>query len=415
MTRKLPWLGLAGLIALLAAAACGDDPKQPKPAQACDDVVCDTEHGMACDPVDGLCKCGGPGGLVCGEDQTCVVDPSPACVSNACDLQTCERGQSCDPTDGECKCGNTACAADEECVQGITCVKGRLCEGVTCGEGETCDAADGQCKCGSVNPVLCSFGETCQNDTCTPDACAGVNCGAGMECNPADGLCHCGSEAGPVCSSGQSCVTDDTGSRCDGVDVCADAANRCFGGTVCDPTDPAGSCRCGGIGPTAPVCAPDQTCTSSGICAGGDKCLNVACTNGTSCDPEDGACKCGGVGGLTCAANQLCVLANNNAACANGCDALSPTACGAGEGCYFDASQRDFGSFCALAGVTGEGGTCTAPTDCAAGLHCTAGTPNNKCLKYCDAAANTGCNANQACVQVPNAPAGLGTCRQLAN
>jgi hypothetical protein len=76
---------------------------------ACFGVSC--SNGTTCDPVDGQCKCGGPGGPQCGPNQICSLGPPAKCQGGAqCTLpdggpKVCSLGTSCDPEDGVCKCG----------------------------------------------------------------------------------------------------------------------------------------------------------------------------------------------------------------------------------------------------------------------------------------------------------------------
>ncbi len=423
MTHKLRWLLVAGTMAFLAAsaAACGDDETEPtEQPTRCDDVVCGDDPNVACDPADGIYKCGFPehaGAVACGPGQLCTVDPAPACTSGLCDLVTCTGGQACDPGDGLCKCGSAPCGEGEQCVQN-TCVASNLCVGVTCGASEACDPADGLCKCGGA---ICTFGQSCQDGACTDDACAGVNCGPGTECNPDDGLCHCGGVDGDVCTTGQACVDDGTTAYCDGVDLCENASIRCQGGTVCDPAD--GQCRCGGVGPTAPICGAGQTCDATlDQCLGGDQCTQpdgnpVECGNGTSCDPENGLCKCGGLGGDTCGNQQVCVDISGAATCANPCSPIEQATCGEGAGCFFDPMQRSLGAFCATTGENPvpEGGNCSAVTECAPGLHCVAAADANRCRPYCDTSSETPCDdENRICVPLAGAPQNVGVCLTIS-
>lgn len=420
MTHKLRWSVLAGLMALLSASAvaCGsnDDGDEKKPTSLCDGVTCGTNE--TCDPDDGQCKCGdSSNAVVCGNGERCELDPSPTCISTLCDIPNCDRGMSCDPTDGLCKCGNS----------GATCADGEVCVDGACQTGGGNECNGGDCLCGEgENGSLCSFGQTCENGTCKDDPCAGVNCAAGTECNPNDGICHCGGANGTICAHGQACVDDGTGNfACNGPDVCA--GNTCTGGTVCDPTGfdasgkPIAVCRCGGIG-TAPICGADQTCdVATGRCLGGDQCAGVECTGGTSCDPEDGACKCGGFGGTVCGASEVCAAIDGAAACSKSCNPLVQTSCGSETlGCYFDVSQPSTGAFCAptAANAPGNGSTCDSATACAAGYHCVASGDANRCRAYCDparGAADCG-NANDwTCHTDPSMglPAGVGICRAL--
>lgn len=75
-------------------------------------------NGTRCDPADGTCKCGGPGGVVCVEGQTCSTDPLPHCLSDLCIDVVCPSEERCDPTDGTCRCGVAICAQGEVCSAG---------------------------------------------------------------------------------------------------------------------------------------------------------------------------------------------------------------------------------------------------------------------------------------------------------
>jgi hypothetical protein len=91
--RKL--FSVAVLAALLAG--CDDAPDLtedpiPEPEGACDGVECD--DGLDCDPFDGLCKCGGEGGVVCPAGDACLAEPTPTCVATRCSEVTCDGGES---------------------------------------------------------------------------------------------------------------------------------------------------------------------------------------------------------------------------------------------------------------------------------------------------------------------------------
>ena len=467
MNRTYRLLAAAGLSAL-AFAACDDagnePPQNQEPVDPCAGVECDGEN-ESCDPAAGVCKCGGAAGVVCRDDEACVLDPAPTCVSTACDLVTCTGGQTCDPADGVCKCGGAGgvicgdeqtcnpgtrtcepgpcdevacahgqlcdpadgvckcgaapCGAGQACEAG-TCVESDLCEGVTCSAGQTCDADDGICKCGAS---ACSFGQRCEAGACVADSCAGVNCGPNSTCNPDDGQCHCGSATGQVCSSGQACAEDGANPGtfvCETSQVCADAANRCRGGTTCDPAD--GQCRCG-VGPGAPVCGANQTCNlETGACQGGNQCAGVDCDAlpGTSCDPEDGICKCGGLGGTECVAGQACLPVENEdrevvPTCLDRCNPIgNPTGCVGDTACYYDAAEAL--SYCTTPGDQQQDATCDSPTACGPGLHCTLGTATPVCRRYCavpEPGADDTCAGDAICLQLDGADDGVGTCRTV--
>lgn len=410
MTHKLRWLALSGLMALLAAsaAACGED-ETPAQKTRCDDVECGSDPNVECDPADGICKCGGPNGLACLPGEACVIAASqaPSCTSSMCVSSDCKGGTTCDPVDGECKCGGDICDAGEICTDD-KCVSSGLCVDAACGAGEECDPTDGLCKCGEV---ACSFGQQCIDGECKEDACAGVNCGADTICNPDDGLCHCGELQGPACTIGQTCVVDGEVPVCEGVNVCENS--NCPVGTVCDPTSPEGVCRCGGIGPTNPVCAEDQTCDMQrSICIGGDQCADVVCDNGNSCNEENGSCACGGMGGVACEAGQVCAAVRGEAGCQEPCSPLGTNTCGTGRTCVFDATQADRGTFCVsiAADASGNDRECTSAFGCAAGLHCASVSGGPVCRAYCEMNGPNTCGTGMRCNSIDGGPANLGYC-----
>ena len=133
-----------------------------------------------------------------------------------------------------------------------------------------------------------------------------------------------------MCSGGEACEPVSAqcvrSSRCEGV--------TCGLGSSCDPSD--GLCKCGGAG--GPVCGDVQTCDPiDRRCLGGDQCQGVTCDRGTSCDPEDGLCKCGGYGGAACGSEDTCVVDGAQARCEQSC-VLGTNACGAGRGCGWDST-----------------------------------------------------------------------------
>jgi len=135
-----------------------------------DPVVC--QPGMSCDPLDGVCKCGGRGGAVCGAGEVCsVLDEEPVCTPT-CRLlaqpSDCEQGEGCyyDGTQphGSPFCFTTGtrqigaqCAQPHDCARDLHCNTLGFCT-------QTCDASDGPAFCRTVAPnfqcVPFSFGET---------------------------------------------------------------------------------------------------------------------------------------------------------------------------------------------------------------------------------------------------------------
>lgn len=401
--RALLGLGFFAVALFFSVSACGSEeaatPAELRCAEACED-------GMSCDLSEGICKCGGAGGIVCGAGERCELEPGPRCEPSACDESSCERGESCDPLTGSCSCGGASCGEGERCVEGV-CTLASLCAGVRCPAGSECDPADGSCRCGEE---ICDEGEWCDGARCAADRCAGVNCGLFESCNREDGVCHCGGFAGQVCGVGEACASEGgsfgciTSSRCDGV--------VCKGGTICDPVD--GQCRCGGIGSTAPVCGSDQSCVD-GQCRGGLLCLPegepLLCRQDLSCDPDTGACACGGKGGVLCEDDERCVLSAAGPRCQKVCAlADDRSGCGANEGCYFDPEAPAQAPFCYRAGPMSVGHPCESSIDCEPGLHC----GNTKvCRMLCLLDARVGCGASTTTACLPiGAPGaeGVGYC-----
>ncbi len=417
------------------------------PANLCTErnVVC--EGALQCDPSDGVCKCGGRGGLVCPDGFTCDA------VANTCQSTRCARvdcsgkpGTSCDVLDGVCKCGGTGglvCGASEVCNPAArACTASLNCNQVACGRNQICEPATGKCLCGSK---ACAGGEACSVDgqgtkTCVADACSGVTCTGNTACDPADGYCKCN---GVICLGGESCgcAAGSDGGCAETARVCrpstACAGVACANGTTCDPVD--GVCKCGG--PGGPVCASTQICALGppAQCQGGAQCSlpdggPKTCAGGTSCDPEDGKCKCGGRGGQVCApaggadggtgeAAQICVQNAIQQVCRRPCDIRNPD-CPTGQYCFYDSSSATPGAYCATpTGMTAEEAGCTSPTTCFSSspaphsLHCNGLVLGQTgiCRSYCDVAAGMGGCVQfpkaQTCEQIIGAPTGFGFCR----
>lgn len=162
------------------------------------------------------------------------------------------------------------------------------------------------------------------------------------------------------------------------------------------------------------------------------------CAGGTSCDPEDGQCKCGGLGGLTCAgavpdggaAAQVCVLTPFSRACRPPCD-VRQLNCGANEFCFYDSSATTPVSYCSppppSSVAKAERDSCNGPTECyeanpARSMHCNglAVGITGICRVYCDVAAGTtGCRQTprpQTCLPILGATGafmGYGYCQEM--
>lgn len=395
------------LIFTLALASCGGGD-ETKERSRCDGVSC--AEGFECDPGDGSCKCGGPGGLSCAAGESCLLEPSPSCWSAACEFVSCEGGERCDPFSGECICGSAPCDEGLSCVDS-RCVGEDRCEGVECPAGSICDPASGGCSCGGTS---CEAGSVCIEGACRADLCLGVHCGANGTCDPEDGICRCGSIEGEICASGEVCEAIGGGFRCERSERCEEV--RCIGGTSCDPSD--GLCRCGGVGPQAPVCGADEFCFE-GACLGGSLCApageDSGCAEGLSCDPADGICKCGGAGGVICAAEELCVGGGAVApSCAKPCQLMgAPTGCGEGEGCYFDPALPHGRAFCAKAGPRTRDDNCDHAAHCRPGFFCSvAQRCRDLCLRGPGILDCSVVSPTAYCTEIPSGPADVGFCAE---
>lgn len=390
------------LLVMLLACACGNSKN------LCASVACDSP--LACDPGDGVCKCGGRGGVVCQEGFVCSAGNTCESIRQVDCSDT--PGTSADVFDGVCKCGGTGgqvCASTETCnPSSKTCLTSSVC---ACGLNESC--ASGRCLCGAAE---CGAGKTCTTEKlCVDDACAGVACTGTNQCDPKDGLCKCN---GALCLSGEACEPSGcrVGTACAGV--------SCVSPATCDPVD--GLCKCGG--PGGPRCGAVQVCALGPPlqCQGGEQCTSIdggakSCTSGSSCDPEDGRCKCGGLGGSECVGAQVCIRTASSQACRQPCDVRNPD-CAAGTYCYFDSSAATPAAYCSPATDSkAEESACTQATACFAvgpprALHC-AGLVLGQtgiCRSYCDlAGGSSGCvqvPRAQNCVQISGAPTGYGVC-----
>lgn len=426
----------AALVTALVTVACGGGPRD-----LCADRQVRCDEPLACDPEDGVCKCGGRGGMVCDAASVCDAN-SNTCLSTRCAGVNCQGGTSCDVMDGTCKCGGTGgqvCGQGEVCnAAAKTCEQPASCTEIACAANETCDPGTGTCECGDAS---CDQGQACsvsqdQSKTCVPDNCFGVTCVGGTTCDPADGRCKCN---GVTCAPGSVCgCAADAGTctaeqrSCRESSSCANVV--CGGGTTCDPLD--GKCKCGG--PGGPACGADQVCDlATTTCQGGNQCGladggTKVCPSGTSCDPEDGQCKCGGRGGTVCTDDETCVQTAFSQTCRPKCDPRLQD-CAPGTYCYFDTLAKTPTAYCAVPSDTKDQGQgCSNPTACftttptSKGLFCNGlGTfeqPGGSgfCRLYCDTTTgNQSCPqalpnvGPMNCVTVPGAAPGVGYCQPL--
>lgn len=379
MSKKILLAAAAGFAVGLFASSCGGGAKN-----LCDSLQVPCDSPLVCDPTDGECKCGGRGGLVCPDKFVC--DPvGNTCTSTVCKDKTCndQPGTSCDVLDGNCKCGGTGgktCGTNEVCnPNAAVCVPALNCNEIACPKNQTCDNSTGRCKCAQTE---CKPGQFCSVSggngakACVDNLCSGVTCTGTTVCDVSDGYCKCN---GAICQSGEACNCptagdagcDDTARLCKPGSACAGVS--CGGGTTCDPVD--GQCKCGG--PGGPICSAVQICALGppSQCQGGAQCTTPdggtkTCSGGTSCDPEDGKCKCGGRGGQVCKTAvapdpaDICVSNPQQQACKRPCDVRAPD-CLTATYCYFDITAATPAAYCsAPTGMQAEESGCTTATSC---------------------------------------------------
>lgn len=157
----------------------------------CEDTFC--SGGTSCDPSDGLCHCGGFGvsGPVCAEEQTCI---DGACLGGLlCEPAgiplECDPGFSCDPADGVCKCGGAgglSCDPEQRCLQSgssFRCVStcDPLARDPGCGTRSGCyyepQVLAGEAFCSSAGTQAIGF-ECERSSNCQP----GHHCSSGGRC-----------------------------------------------------------------------------------------------------------------------------------------------------------------------------------------------------------------------------------------
>lgn len=336
--------------------ADGCDPEDPNcSGGACiNDTVCVNDRCVEYNPCDDrfcpdgfLCSLNGCRAAnpcnpsPCNPGWVCQVqDGQATCVESLCSGKICGAGEQCrsgncvDPcADVPCDQGGRLCPDGRACCDGVCCEAGLQCRGLEClppagvcepecGPGQIC--VNSQCYCREDPSVPCDSGECCVPlgsetgpgsaqcvDPCAGNPCADnldaplcsrncalpegfeckssceeIDCSpppnnlANTECNPADGACVCGPDL-ESCRANECCIA---GESCE---------DPCFGNPCAE-------------NPEARGCRRDCTLAEGFECI--DLCDGVTCAiPGTSCDRNDGLCKCGPQDQL-CATESFCCV-----------------------------------------------------------------------------------------------------------
>jgi hypothetical protein len=119
-------------------------------------------------------------GNCCIGNETRIIQNYKVSSLNKLDLctgVTCTAGQTCDPLTGKCVGGDDKCA-------GVTCLAGQTCDKTT----GKCVGGDGHCSGGCRNDQICNK----NTSRCEDNLCAGVYCPGDSQCSKETGLCSGG-------------------------------------------------------------------------------------------------------------------------------------------------------------------------------------------------------------------------------
>lgn len=294
--RWTVWLvGLVGAVALMLSGCGGEDQCA---GVDCDFGSCDSETGRCVNPDECLDDNDCIAGYACDDDfKTC--EPLDECsLDQDCERGVCEEGACVNPEtceeDDDCY-ERTYCGSDGECVpdpcRDIDCERG-VCERGS----DECVSAD---SCTEETEMIdCVAGERCHDESCVTEEefCGELDCERGVcdfEARECANASDCEGDDG-LCKQGYYCGGED---RCR-EDLCATRSVKCDRGE-CDPAS--GQCE----NPTS--CDTDEECDEDHICLEED--------GESTCRLESSACgDADGDGG--CPANQVCVIEENQAECA---------------------------------------------------------------------------------------------------
>ncbi len=221
-------------------------------------------------------------------------------------------------------------------------------KGCVCENNKIWSAEDNSCV-GCLSDSDCADGKECNNRECVNiDLCAGVNCTGGQSCNSETGACEC--------PSGEIFYNN----RCE-APSCTNKEIQCSGSTpVCAANGKCVECV------SASDCGANEIC-SGNTCQTVDRCKDVSCSGGKSCNPNNGQCEC--PGDKPYESGGICEAAN----CANG-----GINCGSNQICNSTSKQCEDKN-CVNGGVTcsGVNSVCNTSTkqcvQCTANSHCSGG------------------------------------------
>ncbi len=299
----------------------------------------------------------------------------------------------------------------------------------SCEQHGDCEAGGGRCLWYPDDGAYC--GRTCEDHRDCPvgSACTAIE-GAGRQCIAEFGFC--GETAGALplghycwghvtCAS-QSCLVLPDDAYCSGSCHPGGPPNACSGGTQCLALGGEGLCVAPGATPYGGACSSHLACaTLNCVGVGMRGTCTVACPGGSADCPAGDPCQSGvcvppgpGPLGYPCAshfdcASGLCLQTASGTHCSQPCD---DGPCPAGSACLsYTTGKR----YCQAAGSQSEGGVCGGPFRCELGLHChvlDASQGFGRCARACDADADSGCEAGEACrfVAPPTVEPGGGEC-----
>lgn len=322
-------------------------------------------------------------GVTCPEPDDCHQDG--ACVNGQC-------------VPGPAKDDNTRCddsndeTIDDVCLNGV-CVGTDPCEGVICDNPSVCQK-NGKCSGGQCTYEDKEDGEECDDglertdpDRCFANVCVGADFCLGKTCfalsqchEPGD--CFRGVCSNPTKANGTSCDDGDANTAidycnengiCIGVDLCEGVtctpASQCHFAATCNANDGKCPSEAGELKPVGTACDDgnaetlNDTCTSSGSCAGVPLCDTINCEEElpaddcrepSTCEVQDGKPVC--LGGSKQSDFSECDDGNDDTVDDLCFDGL----CSGIDKCDLDNIQCSPLDDCHVAGVC-KGGVCSNP------------------------------------------------------